>query len=115
MCSLANSRLCRIQLQVVSPLAIAGSIMQSGIVFQPAILCFMLLAILMGGITLGIRPTVTWLSQKQNGHQRSQESSNGLIAQFHVLRERNSSIELPQLPSPIRHRRRYADPDQDHV
>ncbi|KAK1544558.1 hypothetical protein CPAR01_02060 [Colletotrichum paranaense] len=50
-------------LQFVSPLALAGSIMQSGIVFQPSLLCFTVLAIGMGAITLGMKAIMTWYSQ----------------------------------------------------
>ncbi|KAI3527145.1 hypothetical protein CSPX01_17212 [Colletotrichum filicis] len=82
-------------LQFVSPLALAGSIMQSGIVFKPAILCFTVLTVVLSIITYGMRPAMTWYSQRTVSQEIGNRAGQGRLCDPLVELEAWSSGALP--------------------
>ncbi|KAH8422123.1 Arginine--tRNA ligase [Colletotrichum scovillei] len=92
-------------LQFISPFAVAGTIMQAGLVFGHPVLCFTVLASAVAFIMWALKPTLTWLAMKA----RLEEADNAVPQQLiQGLQLENgvqtTSYSLPTYPTMAYHR-----------
>ncbi|KAK1496946.1 hypothetical protein CABS01_11095 [Colletotrichum abscissum] len=92
-------------LQFISPFAVAGTIMQAGLVFGHPVLCFTVLASAVAFIMWALKPTLTWLARKAR-----LEEANNIVPQQIIqgLQLENgvqtTSYSLPTRPTMAYHR-----------